>query len=105
MQQHAKSFSRVWHDRPMSPMETAVYWTEYVARYNGAPNLLATSVNKAWYQQLQLDVLSFIALVVYVMCYVVGKIVGALCCCCYSNDAEYVSVQAEERRTKRVKFE
>lgn len=102
-QQHAKFLSRVWHDRPMSPLETAVYWTEYVARYNGAPNLLATSVNKPWYQQLQLDVLAFIALVVYVMSYVLRKIVGALCCCCSS--AETISAETEDRRTKRVKFE
>ncbi|GBP49196.1 UDP-glucuronosyltransferase 2A3 [Eumeta japonica] len=44
VQDQSKRISKLWHDRPMSPLESAIYWTEYVARYGGAPNLAAASV-------------------------------------------------------------
>lgn len=89
----------------MSPLETAIYWTEYVARYNGAPNLLATSVQKPWYQQLQLDVLVFVGLVLYILTYALLKILSAICCCCCQNDDISQRTIIEEKRSKRVKFE
>nr|WMP40247.1 UDP-glucuronosyltransferase UGT44A23 [Tuta absoluta] len=104
-QQQAQLVSRIWHDRPTSPLETAIYWTEYVARYGGAPNLQATSVQKPLYQQYQLDVLAFVALVVYILTKVSCKILSACCCtCCCTVDDTSVTV-VEERKTKRVKFE
>ncbi|XP_049875107.1 UDP-glycosyltransferase UGT5-like [Pectinophora gossypiella] len=104
MQQRAKVVSRIWHDRPMSPLETAIYWTEYVARYRGAPHLLATSVQKPLYQQLQLDVLAFVALVFYILIRVFSKLLSVCCCCSYQTE-ETSTVYIEERRNKRVKFE
>ncbi|XP_072931512.1 UDP-glycosyltransferase UGT5-like [Epargyreus clarus] len=103
-QSRAKLVSRMWHDRPMSPMETAIYWTEYVARYRGTPNLQAASVNAPLYQQLQLDVLAFIGLVLYILSYVVYKIFSVCCCCCCPTETVETTA-VEERRSKRVKFE
>nr|WEU75315.1 uridine diphosphate-glycosyltransferases 44A17 [Glyphodes pyloalis] len=103
-QQRAKLVSRIWHDRTISPLENAIYWTEYVARYRGAPNLRATSSDVPLYQQLQLDVLGFIAVVVYILLRVLLKILSVCCCCCCQNQAE-PEVRLEERRSKRVKFE
>ncbi|KAJ0176087.1 hypothetical protein K1T71_008261 [Dendrolimus kikuchii] len=98
-QQSAKLVSKLWHDRPISPLENTIYWTEYVARYRGAPNLQATSANAPFYQQLQLDVLGFLALVAYILLYVVYKLLSAICCsCCTSEKANETT---EERRTKR----
>ncbi|CAB3247304.1 unnamed protein product [Arctia plantaginis] len=102
-QHRAKLASRLWHDRMMSPLETAVYWTEYVARYQGAPNLQPLAPKIPLYQQLQLDVLAFVGLVLYIMTYVVYKILSVLCCCCCRRDEQ--SEYTEQRRTKRVKFE
>lgn len=103
IQQQSKLVSRLWHDRPMSALETAIYWTEYVARYHGAPNLPATSIQKPWYQQLHLDVLAFVALVMYILTKVICKIISACCCsCCGSEEKQTYD---EERRTRRVKFE
>nr|QNS26333.1 UDP-glycosyltransferase UGT44A15 [Ostrinia furnacalis] len=103
-QQRAKQVSRIWHDRTISPLENAIYWTEYVARYRGAPNLRTPSADLPLYQQLQLDVLAFIALVLYILCYVFYKILSVLCCCCCQNEQE-IQTSSEERRSKRVKFE
>lgn len=103
-QRRAKLVSRLWHDRPMSPMESAVYWTEYVARYQGAPNLQPGAPKAPFYQQLQLDVLAFIGLVLYILSYVVCKILSVICCCCCQKQPQAEFVE-ETRSSKRVKFE
>jgi glucuronosyltransferase len=41
----------------MSPLETAVYWTEYVIRHKGAPHLRSAAVGMPWYQYYLIDVL------------------------------------------------
>ncbi|XP_025424462.1 UDP-glucuronosyltransferase 2B2-like isoform X3 [Sipha flava] len=55
--QKAKELSEVFRDRPMSPLETAVYWTEYVIRHKGAPHLRSAAVGMPWYQYYLIDVL------------------------------------------------
>jgi glucuronosyltransferase len=48
----------------MSPLDTAIFWTEYVIRHAGAPHLRTAAVELAWYQYLLLDVLAVIMAVV-----------------------------------------
>lgn len=55
--QKTKELSKTFRDRPMSPMETAVYWTEYVIRHKGAPHLRSTAVGMPWYQYYLIDVI------------------------------------------------
>ncbi|XP_049793134.1 UDP-glycosyltransferase UGT5-like isoform X1 [Schistocerca nitens] len=54
--ENAKLRSRLFWDRPESPVETAVYWTEYVLRHRGAPHLRSAALHLSWYQYLLLDV-------------------------------------------------
>ncbi|XP_025206881.1 UDP-glucuronosyltransferase-like isoform X2 [Melanaphis sacchari] len=62
--QKAKELSEAFRDRPMSPLETAVYWTEYVIRHKGAPQLRSAAVGMPWYQYYLIDVLVVIFLTV-----------------------------------------
>lgn len=55
--QKAKELSVAFRDRPMSPMDTAVYWTEYVIRHKGAPHIQSAAVRMPWYQYYLIDVL------------------------------------------------
>lgn len=55
--------SSVFRDRPMSPRETVVYWTEYVLKH-GAAHLRPASTRLAWYQLALLDVLAVIVLTI-----------------------------------------
>ncbi|XP_032518195.2 UDP-glycosyltransferase UGT5-like [Danaus plexippus] len=103
-QQQAKLVSRMWHDRPMNALETAIYWIEYVARYNGSPNMGAPSVKVPWYQQLQLDVLAFIFIVFYIVMYAFYKVLKVCCCCCCQPEPPVEKI-SRERTTRRVKFE
>ncbi|KAJ8719641.1 hypothetical protein PYW08_011816 [Mythimna loreyi] len=50
-QKKAKELSRVWKDRPLSPMDTAVFWIEYVARHKGAVNLKPPTVGMPLYHK------------------------------------------------------
>lgn len=48
----------------MSPLDTAVYWVEYVARHNGAHHMKTKAVGMPWYQYLLLDVVAFLLFVI-----------------------------------------
>ncbi|KAJ9582122.1 hypothetical protein L9F63_003536 [Diploptera punctata] len=47
---NAKRMSQIFKDRPHSAMDTAIYWTEYVIRHNGAPHLRSAALDLSWYQ-------------------------------------------------------
>jgi glucuronosyltransferase len=49
--------SKIYLDRPMSAMDTAIFWTEYIIRHRGAPHLRPAILDLAWYQYLLLDIL------------------------------------------------
>lgn len=53
----------------MSPMETAVYWTEYVIRHDGAYHLKPASTRLRWDQYLLLDVLACLLVVFLLLIY------------------------------------
>ncbi|XP_026819752.1 UDP-glucuronosyltransferase 2B7-like isoform X2 [Rhopalosiphum maidis] len=74
--ENAKRMSTIFHDRPMSALDTAVYWVEYVIRHKGAHHLRSTAVKLTWYQYLLLDVILFfiiIALLLIYICYFITK--------------------------------
>lgn len=54
--QTVKKLSKVFHDRPLNPMQTAVYWIEYVIRHEGAPHLRVAGVGLSWYKYYMIDV-------------------------------------------------
>ncbi|KAK5638206.1 hypothetical protein RI129_012501 [Pyrocoelia pectoralis] len=54
-------------DQPMTGLEKAVWWSEYVIRHKGAKHLRSPLLDIPWYQYLLLDVIGVIALVVLVI--------------------------------------
>nr|CAD7577320.1 unnamed protein product [Timema californicum] len=72
----AKQVSRAFQDRPMLPMDTAIYWTEYVVRHRGAPLLHFAGADLSLHQYLLLDVvavLAVFAIIVNLIVFVVVK--------------------------------
>ncbi|CAG9861071.1 unnamed protein product [Phyllotreta striolata] len=61
---NAKELAQLFNDRPMSPMDTAIYWIEYVAKYKGAPFMRTKVTDLSYYQYLLLDVIGFLLLIV-----------------------------------------
>ena len=58
------SLSRIFRDQPLTPLQQAVYWTQYVIRHKGAPHLCSAVLDLAWYQYFLLDVIAVLALAV-----------------------------------------
>ncbi|PSN55501.1 hypothetical protein C0J52_02581 [Blattella germanica] len=61
--ENAKRMSKIYQDRPLSPMDTAIYWTEYVLRHKGAPHMRSAALDLSWYQYLLLDVIAVILII------------------------------------------
>ncbi|XP_059480683.1 UDP-glucosyltransferase 2-like [Neocloeon triangulifer] len=76
----AKELSKVVRDQPETPLERAVFWTEYVLRHDGAPHLRTAATNMSWCQVHLIDVYGSIIgvlLVVALFDYYLIK----WCCC------------------------
>ncbi|XP_064112822.1 UDP-glycosyltransferase UGT5-like isoform X2 [Macrobrachium nipponense] len=56
--------SRLYKDQLTSPVERAVFWTEYVIRHRGALKLRSPAASLSWVQLLLLDVLALFLLVI-----------------------------------------
>ncbi|KAJ8007482.1 hypothetical protein DPEC_G00117960 [Dallia pectoralis] len=66
--------SRIHHDQPMKPLDTAVFWIEFVMRHKGAKHLRVESHNLSWYQYHCLDVAAALLSVVLLITVVTVKI-------------------------------
>lgn len=77
-QANVKTLSKAWKDRPLSPLDTAIYWTEFAAKY---PNYTFRSpaADVPAYQYYNLDVLSILALTLIIVAYLT-KLVFSLVC-------------------------
>ncbi|XP_023310147.1 UDP-glucuronosyltransferase 2B16-like isoform X1 [Anoplophora glabripennis] len=60
-------------DQPMTGLEKAVWWTEYVLRHGRTEHFRDRSVDTPWYQFLLLDVISFVLAAAAVAIYVFVK--------------------------------
>ncbi|XP_028992333.1 UDP-glucuronosyltransferase-like [Betta splendens] len=73
-------------DRPVEPLESAVFWTEFVIRHKGAPHLRVAAHDLNWIQYHSLDVIGFLLIIVLSVVFVTVK-----CClscirkCCRSS--------------------
>ncbi|CAL8100648.1 unnamed protein product [Orchesella dallaii] len=54
----------ILRDRPMSPINTAVWWTEYILRHSDVDHLKSAGFHQPWYQRRLLDVWGVLFLVV-----------------------------------------
>lgn len=53
--ENAKLRSKLMRDRPVKPMDTAMYWIEYVLRYRDVQHLNSAGLSVKWYQYFYLD--------------------------------------------------
>lgn len=55
-----QKFRGLLNDQPMTGIEKAIWWIEYVIRHKGASHLKSTAVDMAWYEYFLVDVMLFI---------------------------------------------
>ncbi|XP_043467690.1 UDP-glucosyltransferase 2-like isoform X1 [Leptopilina heterotoma] len=73
---NVNKLSKLYKDRPLSPLETATFWIEYIGR-NG--NVLQSPATKLqWWQLELLDVYGFLLLITFAISYTVYFIVVKL---------------------------
>lgn len=73
MQRNAKKISAMWHDRPMNVMDSAIYWTEYVARHGSAPPSLP-SQRSTWFERTLIDVNTVLICLFLIISYLIFKL-------------------------------
>nr|XP_010997326.2 UDP-glucuronosyltransferase 1-3-like isoform X3 [Camelus dromedarius] len=65
--------SSLHKDRPVEPLDLAVFWVEFVMRHKGAPHLRPAAHDLTWYQYHSLDVIGFLLAVVLTVVFIAFK--------------------------------
>ncbi|XP_060862529.1 UDP-glucosyltransferase 2-like [Metopolophium dirhodum] len=90
---NAKIASQRFKDRPMSPEQSVVYWTEYVIRHKGAPHLKSHGLNLTWYQYFLLDVIAVILTFIILVLFIIYKLAKFMCEYTSKYSHSYVKVK------------
>uniref|UniRef100_UPI003AACBB2B UDP glucuronosyltransferase 5 family, polypeptide G1 n=1 Tax=Centroberyx gerrardi TaxID=166262 RepID=UPI003AACBB2B len=72
--------SRLHHDRPLSPMDTAIFWIEYVIRNKGAAHLRSAAFSMPWYSYHSLDVAVLLVALSGAFLWASVSVCSLLCC-------------------------
>ncbi|XP_053612236.1 UDP-glycosyltransferase UGT5-like isoform X2 [Plodia interpunctella] len=74
----AREVSARFRDRPMSALDTAVFWIEYVIRNKGAPYMKNSALKLDWVASNMIDVYAFIVIVILAIIFAFIKIASIL---------------------------
>ncbi|KAM8893918.1 UDP-glucuronosyltransferase 2B1-like isoform 2-T2 [Spinachia spinachia] len=75
--------SRLHRDQPMKPLDSALFWIEFVMRHKGAAHLRTESYKMPWYSYHSVDVMLFLlTLAVVAWLFVAGLLWSCLGLCC-----------------------
>ncbi|CAH0383690.1 unnamed protein product [Bemisia tabaci] len=70
--------SEVFTDKPMSSLDSSVYWIEYVIRHSGAHHLKPPTVHMPWYQLFFLDVIVVYFVAFCLILYIFKQVISLL---------------------------
>ncbi|XP_051280047.1 UDP-glucuronosyltransferase 2B20-like [Dicentrarchus labrax] len=80
--QNMLKLSQLHHDKPIKPIDSAIFWIEYVMRYKGAAHLHTESYKLPWYAYHSLDVMAvfvvFGLLIIALVCFSCRCLIGRL---------------------------
>ncbi|GAB6026751.1 hypothetical protein CHUAL_013256 [Chamberlinius hualienensis] len=76
--EHSQQLSALMKDRPEHPLQTAMYWIEYIIRNKGAPHLKSGANHLNIFQYFLIDVICFLALVVVTVLFIIFKVTRLL---------------------------
>ncbi|MPC91787.1 UDP-glucuronosyltransferase [Portunus trituberculatus] len=72
-------------DQPTTPQERAVFWTEYVIRHRGAPQLRCPAAQQSWVEFLMLDVVGLLLVVLLLLLLLIHRLLRALSAVLFSD--------------------
>lgn len=61
-----------------TPMKTAIYWVEYIAKFNGAPHLRSNGIDLPFYKYYNLDCWAVILFVCGAIMFTILKLIMAI---------------------------
>lgn len=74
----AQQMSELFKDRPSTPLDTAIYWIEYVIRHKGAPQMRSAGADLYWYQYYLVDVCCLFFGAIISVAYTVHQVITRL---------------------------
>ncbi|CAH2096275.1 unnamed protein product [Euphydryas editha] len=86
--ENAKEISRRFKDRPMSALDTAMFWIEYVIRNKGAEYMKNPARNMSWFAYSMIDVYAAILLALIIVSIILVSIFKYLLFLLSSNKVE-----------------
>uniref|UniRef100_A0A3Q2ZI29 UDP-glucuronosyltransferase n=1 Tax=Kryptolebias marmoratus TaxID=37003 RepID=A0A3Q2ZI29_KRYMA len=72
--------SQLHRDQPVSPLDTAIFWIEYVIRNRGAAHLKSAGLSLPWYTYFCLDVAAIVMTITGT--FIWGSVLVCRCLCC-----------------------
>lgn len=72
--ENAKKISKIFQDKPMKPLDTAVYWIEFVMRNPDAPFFKSPTLKLGFLASNSLDVYLFIIISIHLIAFTVIKL-------------------------------
>ena len=73
-----KELAEIIQDEPMTGLEKAIWWTEYVIRHKGAKHLRSPIIDIPFYQYHLLDVIAFLVVVTVTLIYIMYRLIKFL---------------------------
>ncbi|KAG8034235.1 hypothetical protein G9C98_001320, partial [Cotesia typhae] len=97
--ENIKRLSKLFFDRPMSAMDTAIYWVEYTARHGNVLKSPATKLS--WWEYYLIDVYGLVLLCIAVVLYItkfILKLLWRLVCSRKSSQAKSTASKAKKNK-------
>lgn len=94
----AKDISARFKDRPMKPLDTAIFWIEYVIRHKGANFAKNPSLKMNWFAYNMFDVYAFIVMITILVFLVIRKLISFLVNVVFESK----NVQVSNIRKKKI---
>lgn len=95
--------SKSFRDQQTSPLERAIWWTEYVIRNKGAPQLRSPAADLSWIEYLMLDVIIAVHFALFVGYWLLKKTLKAiLSLCSAKSDGPKRKKKREQNELKLV---
>lgn len=77
--ENVNTASRIFKDQLKTPLEKAVWWTEYVIRHKGAPQLKSTGSDLSWVQYLMIDIIIPMQILMFFVFWIIYKLLSNCC--------------------------
>ncbi|XP_066537755.1 UDP glucuronosyltransferase 5 family, polypeptide G1 [Hoplias malabaricus] len=79
-QRNMQKLRALHRDLPLSPLDSATFWIEYVLRHKGAQHLRSEANNLPWYSYHCLDVVFFLLVIIFAILWATLSLCRQLCC-------------------------